>query len=149
MKRVLSLIMVVGMLFGVLALASCGKDVEETTTEATATEEVVSKAIDDFANKIIYVSWQLEYLKNDSIEYNNTEKDLDLIEACKKWSRQELSAFIAEILAENQNNCCYNMLCGVTAQHGFDGPFVAIATLIANGDLDIIVVDGEVCYVVA
>lgn len=37
MKRVLSLIMVVGMLFGVLALASCGDQPEETTTGATTT----------------------------------------------------------------------------------------------------------------
>ena len=44
MKRVLSLIMVVGMLFGVLALASCGKDVEETTTEATTTAATTTEA---------------------------------------------------------------------------------------------------------
>ena len=44
MKRVLSLIMVVGMLFGVLALASCGKDAEETTTEATTTAATTTEA---------------------------------------------------------------------------------------------------------
>ena len=44
MKRVLSLIMVVGMLFGVLALASCGDQPEETTTEATTTAATTTEA---------------------------------------------------------------------------------------------------------
>ncbi len=44
MKRVLSLIMVVGMLLGVLALASCGDEPVETTTEATTTAATTTEA---------------------------------------------------------------------------------------------------------
>jgi hypothetical protein len=153
MKRIVFALLALTLL---ISMVSCGEAAEETvtatkteetletTTEETKTENDVGEAVSNFARKTIYVGWQLQYLENNC---ESNEEDLDLIEVCKNWSRQELSAFIAEVIVENQNNCSYATLHRVTANHGFDRPFDAAVTLMDEGLFDIVVVDGEVCYV--
>lgn len=152
MKRIVFALLALTLLISMASCAKTAKETEtkteetlETTTEETKTENDVGEAVSNFAHKTIYVGWQLQYLENNCLESN--EEDLDLIEVCKNWSRQELSAFIAEVIVKNQNNCSYATLHSVTANHGFDRPFDAAVTLMAEGLFDIVVVDGEVCYV--